>query len=255
MTSRPTVPESGRILLAIDTSSSKTSLAITRGRTLLASRSLEHEDLRSQKLWTDIQTLLAETGVALAEVEAFAVCLGPGGFTGLRVGIAAVEGLALASSRPAIGVTSLEAAAFGARRIRPDAGSVCAVVGAYKTEAYSQLFEFDDRSVPIARNKPLVSPSDEAVARVVGIEPLVFAGDAVSSLQELVVEAASSGRNWATVSNEEPVAENVALVAALAPERWGEPLKPCYVRPAEAEVKLAMGLVGTKIKRTLMGES
>ena len=52
-----------------------------------------------------------------------------------------------------------------------------------------------------------------------------------------------------------PVAEHIALMALRVEERWGEPLKPCYVRPAEAEVKLAMGLVGTKIKRTLKGES
>jgi tRNA threonylcarbamoyladenosine biosynthesis protein TsaB len=246
---------SERILLAVDTSSATTSLAITGGEALLASRSFQHEDRRSQRLWTDIEALLAETGIALPEVEAFAVCLGPGGFTGLRVGIAAVEGLALASRRPAIGVTSLEAAAFGARRNHPDAGLVCAVVGAYKREVYSQLFEFDDRSVPIARNKPLVSPSDEAVARVAGIEPLVFAGDAVGSLRELVLEIAAGGKNWTAASSEEPVAENIALMALRVEERWGEPLKPCYVRPAEAEVKLAMGLVGTRIKRTLKGES
>lgn len=255
MTSSPNFSGSGRILLAVDTSSATTSLAITRGETLLDSRSLEHEDRRSQRLWTDIEALLTETGVALAEVEAFAVCLGPGGFTGLRVGIAAVEGLALANGRRAIGVTSLEAAAFGARRTHAGASSVCAVVGAYKEEVYSQLFEFDDRSVPIARNKPLVSPSVEAVARVAGIEPLVFAGDAVSSLRAIVLEAAASGKSWTTASSEEPVAENVALLALRVRERWGEPLRACYVRPAEAEVKLALGLVGTKIKRTLKGES
>ena len=105
------------------------------------------------------------------------------------------------------------------------------------------------------RGVPPAGAADEAVARVAGIEPLVFAGDAVGSLRELVPEIEARGRNWTAASSEAPVAENIALMALRVNERWGEPLKPCYVRPAEAEVKLAMGLVGTKIKRTLKGES
>jgi tRNA threonylcarbamoyladenosine biosynthesis protein TsaB len=123
---------------------------------------------------------------ATNEVNLFAVCVGPGGFTGLRVGIAAVKGFAMASAKPVVGVTSLEAAAFEAGR----ASLVCAMVNAYKAEVYSQLFSFDDAGVPVAESEPRVSTMVEAVERVEQIDDVIFAGDGARSASGIIERVA-----------------------------------------------------------------
>src|SRR5262245_6135536 len=80
------------IVLAIDTSSKATSLAVVRGSSLLAAAFHPPDHTRSETLWLEVSNLLAELGMSIREVDVFAVCTGPGGFTGLRVGMAAVMG-------------------------------------------------------------------------------------------------------------------------------------------------------------------
>ena len=84
------------------------------------------------------------------------------GFTGLRVGMAAVMGFSAATDKPMVGVSSLEATAFAAA----PASTVCAVVNAYKGEVYSQLFSFDGEGVPVPRNDPMMSTVEKAIDRV-----------------------------------------------------------------------------------------
>ena len=120
----------GPIILGIDTSAKTTSLAVSRGGTVLTSKIHPPEHTRSETLWVEVSDLLAELGMSIRDVDVFSVCTGPGGFTGLRVGMAAAMGFSEATGKPLIGITSLEAAAFGAG----PAQLVCAVVNAYKGE-------------------------------------------------------------------------------------------------------------------------
>ena len=235
------------MLLALDTSSAVTSIALAQGDAILRSRTLRHEDRRSEQLWTDVTSLLEDVALSVEDLDAFAVCVGPGGFTGLRVGIAAIKGLAMATGKPAAGVTSLEAAAFGARPGAP----VCSLVNAYRDEVYSQLFDFDERGVPVARNEPLVSTSAAAFDRVAEMNELVFAGNAAAACEESIREGQASGMRWSISEGMSTVAENIALLSRLKGPATSASLKACYVRPAEAEVKLALGLLGSKIRRTL----
>jgi tRNA threonylcarbamoyladenosine biosynthesis protein TsaB len=238
------------IALALDTSSAVTSLAIARGDEIVAARVLRHEDRRSQELWFDLASLLSEAKLSLGDMDVFAVCVGPGGFTGLRVGIAAVKGLAFGTEKPAVGITSLEAAAFGARsRYR-----VCALVNAYKGEVYSQTFQFDAAGMPVALDEARVSTCEDAIARLHDWDELVLAGDAVPSCQTPISDAAAK-RKWSIAKVGASVAESIALLAQMKKESWGEQISACYVRPAEAEVKLAQGLLGSKIRRTISGKA
>ena len=245
------------IILALDTSSKATSLAVARGASLLGSISEPPDEMRSETLWTEVRSLLAELGMTIGEVDAFAVCVGPGGFTGLRVGMAAVKGLAAATSKPILGVTSLEGAAFAAG----PALSVCAIVNAYKGEVYSQLFSFDGDRVPVAQNDPMVSTLEQALERVSGMNELVFAGDGAEAGAEVIrnVAAACAEGKWTTKQSDHSLAEDVARLAFSKNERGqletAESLKACYVRKAEAEIKLSLGLLGSKIKRSMKSES
>jgi len=245
------------IILALDTSSKARSLAVARGGTLLGSIGEPPGEKRSETLWTEVRSLLAELGMTIADVDVFAVCVGPGGFTGLRVGMAAVKGFSAATNKPIIGATSLEAAAFAAS----PALTVCAMVNAYKGEVYSQLFSFDGDWAPVAQNDPMVSTLEKALERVAGQTELVFAGDGVPSEAEDIRSAAGSRAEgkWTTNRSDHGLGEDVARLAFLKYARGEmetvERLKACYVRRSEAEIKLSLGLLGSKIKRSMKPES
>lgn len=240
-------------ILALDTSSRATSIAVSRGEKLLRSISAPADEKRSERLWSDVQSLLTELDLAIGDVDVFSVCVGPGSFTGLRVGMAAVKGFSAASSKPIVGVTSLEAAAFAAS----PALFVCSMVTAYKGDVYSQLFSFDRDGVPIAQNAPMVSTFDKALERVADVNELVLAGDgaeagvdgSMSNGQQL------SQKKRAIKRADHNVAEDLARLALLKSARGevetAESLKACYARPAEAEIKLSLGLLGSKIKRSM----
>jgi tRNA threonylcarbamoyladenosine biosynthesis protein TsaB len=245
-----------RVVLALDTSSKTTSLAITRGAELVKSIDLAGDEKRSERLWSETQSLLAEARVSLAEVDLFSVCVGPGGFTGLRVGMAALKGFAIALNKPVIGVTSLEAAAFAAG----PAPSICAMVNAYKNEVYSQLFSVHGDGIPLGLNDPLVSSFEKALERVADLKELIFSGDGAVGGTEVIERMAGAIGDvaWVLKRPDHCSAEDIARIGLLSYDRGQtgtvESLKACYVRPAEAEIKLSLGLLGSKIKRSMRQE-
>lgn len=244
------------LILALDTSSRAASVAVARGANVLRSVSESADEKRSDTLWTEVTSLLAELGMTIGSVDVFSVCVGPGSFTGLRIGMAAAMGLSAASHKPLVGVTSLEATAFAAAPAAP----VCAMVNAYKGEVYSQLFSFDGDGVPVAQNDPAVSTLEEALERVAEVTELVFAGDGAEAGAEAIRSiAASRGKgNWTTRQSNTALAEAVARLAFLKYARGEmetvDGLKACYVRQSEAEIKLSLGLLGSKIKRSMKSE-
>ena len=218
--------------------------------------SVGFEEYRSEKLWLEIDHLLRETGLAIEGVDLFAVCIGPGGFTGLRVGIAAAKGFAVAAGKPIIGVTSLEATAANVT----GACQVLAMLNAYKGELYSQLFSRHADSAVVAENEPLVSTLRFALERVQSVEQMVVAGEAAVELGHDIAAFADeirpdgalpSHRSWLIQASDSSTAEGVARLALM---RYGEgegadDVAACYVKRPEAEIKLANGLLGSKIDR------
>lgn len=252
--------ESERLILAVDTSSKAMSLAVVKGAELLKSIDGLADEKRSERLCLEVQSLLAELGLTIADVDALAVCVGPGGFTGVRVGMAAVQGFALALKRPIVGVTSLEAAAFAAKPSQ----HVCALVNAYKREVYSQLFCVGggDAAVelPVALNEPLVSTLEKALERIGDLKETIFIGDGAETGTEIIERQARTlgDVRWVIERSAHPVAGSIAQIAGLRYERGdsdsAESLKACYVRPSEAEIKLSLGLLGSKIKRSMRSQ-
>jgi tRNA threonylcarbamoyladenosine biosynthesis protein TsaB len=236
-------------------------MAIARGGEVIASFGVQADERRSERLWIDVQALLDKAGMTISDVELFGVCTGPGNFTGLRVGISAVKGFAAATGKSLTGVTSLEAAACASTKT----AAVCAIVNAYKGEVYSQLFELDDMRAPVALNEPLVSTLIEAVKRVAHLDEVAFIGDGAIDnadvIREVGRENMAAGKlkgAWHIEQAIEPVANRIARLAYLRFVRGeigtAESLRACYVRPAEAEIKLSLGLLGTKIQRSIKAQ-
>lgn len=162
------------LILAFDTSAAHCAAALLSGdRLWLKTEAMEKG--QAERLMPLIAELLAEAGMALADVGAVAVGTGPGNFTGVRISVAAARGLALGLGVPAIGVTRLEAAAFGLPR------PVTVIEDARRGEVYVQRFGVDGpeaaRIVPaseletiegaVAGREGLASlPIAEAIARI-----------------------------------------------------------------------------------------
>lgn len=251
-------PASTPIILAIDTSSRVTGLCVLQNGKVLISLNEAFDEKRSENLWLAIDGLLSDGGLTVRDVDLFAVCVGPGGFTGLRVGVAAAKGLAVARGKPMVGITSLEAAAASGMGALP----VVALVNAYKREVYSQLFSFDQERGLVAENEPLVSTFRVALDRVKHVEKLTFVGNAAiendEEIRRLARDIADSDKSqyraWSTRCSDSSPAEAIGRLALWRYLRGGarapEHIAACYVRPAEAEIKLAQGLLGSKIERS-----
>jgi tRNA threonylcarbamoyladenosine biosynthesis protein TsaB len=240
------------LIFALDTSSRATSMALARGEHLLRSFRAEDDTVRSEKLWGEIESVFSMAGESVEDADLFSVCVGPGGFTGLRVGIAAVKGLAQAAGRPVVGVTSLEAVALAGW----PAENVCAVVNSYKGEVCWQLFSFEGDGRPMARGEPAISRVDEVIERAREIEAILVAGDEVLGRAgddeiSLQIERAGLRIRQQAVTIAEQVARLAFMKYALGEIETPEGLRACYVRRAEAEVKLEMGLLGSKIRRNM----
>lgn len=228
----------------------------------MASLNEDLDEKRSEKLWLEIERFLGEAGISIDEVDLFAVCVGPGGFTGLRVGMAAAKGFAAATGKPIVGISSLEAAAASAG----DAPAVLAMASAYRGEVYSQLFRCGGERGPVAENEPLVSTFRDALGRVAHLEKLAFAGDAARENAHLIRELAGEiqcgessqmPQAWVIQSSGISYGDEIARLAFLRLAKGdvgSADVKACYVRPAEAEIKLAKGLLGSKIERVRRGK-
>lgn len=233
-------------------------MAVARGDRILSMFGAALGERRSEHLWDELEFLLKSAGVGLGDIELFAVCTGPGGFTGLRVGLAAIKGFATAGARSAVGVTSLEALAFSAR----EEGTVLALVSGYKESYYYQVFECAGSGLPYARCEPSLATCNEIVESVIGIESIILIGEGTEKVIEgaraIGPKTAGERRadvlieSWSIRTQPEFLADSIARVAHLKFLSGGavEPacLHACYVRPADAEVKLSLGLVGRGLK-------
>ena len=126
-------------ILALESSAVSASVALTEDEKLVAQSFQNCGLTHSRTLLPMAESLLANCGVPLGEVDAFAV--GPGSFTGVRIGVATVKGLALGTDKPCIGVSTLEAMAWGARAL---GGLLCCVMDARAGQVYNALFAIED---------------------------------------------------------------------------------------------------------------
>jgi len=125
-------------ILALDTSTPVASLAVAEGKTVLAESSLPRSITFSRTLIPEIKRILDLTGLRVHDLDALAVGLGPGSFTGLRIGLAAAKGLAWAAGRPLIGVPTLEAMVQG---LPPSPWPACPLLTARKNLVYAAFYQ------------------------------------------------------------------------------------------------------------------
>jgi tRNA threonylcarbamoyladenosine biosynthesis protein TsaB len=229
------------LILALDTTTRGGSAALVRDGDVLGVVSGDPARTHAERLPEALVRVLEDRHETMAAVDLFAVAAGPGSFTGLRIGIATIQGLAFALGRPVVGVSVLDALAqigrdAGAARGTPFVG---AWMDAQRNEVFAALYPSDPHS-------PLVDgPVSEAPASVLDRwqsltngRPISVAGDGVTRYRELLAERL--GDRFRPVEPLPPLAPTIARIAAreavaghaVAPHA----IRPIYVRRPDAEL-------------------
>ncbi len=227
------------LLLAVESATAEASVALLRGDAVVAARRVPSERPASEALLPAILELLEAGDATIAALDAFAVSVGPGSFTGLRVGVATVKGLAFGGAQPVVAVPTL--AALAARAERPDA-CVVALLDARRDEVYAALH----RGAPDepAQLGPVVLRADalvDAVAAHAGDAPIVAIGEGTAVAGAALRERFGARVGFAAASLGTPDAAAVGRLGARLLARGAgvaaDAIAPVYVRRAEAEVQ------------------
>lgn len=225
-------------LLAVESATLSGGAAILDGDRLLGEITLNIAITHSERLLAAVDRLLADCGLAPADLEGLAVSVGPGSFTGLRVGLATVKGLAMALDLPIAPVPTLDALA--ARLPFADA-PVCPILDARKNEVYLSLYRW--RGDRMCREWDYLALSPELAAAEL-TAPVILLGDGIEACRPWL-DGQGDGIRIAPAAQRLPAAATVAelghAVLAAGDGVGAEALVPLYLRPSEAELKARRG--------------
>ncbi len=222
------------IILALDTTTRGGSLAVTRDTQVLALVAGDAARSHSERLPAEIDAALTQAGLAPDGIDLLAVATGPGAFTGLRIGLAAMQGLAMTLGRPVIGISALDAladeAADGVALVAP-------WMDAQRGEVFATLLDPGGRTL----EPPLAAPPSVVLAswhaHLAG-RTAVFIGDAAGREAALIAEKGAG--QW-IARTPPPLAPALARIAAVRAARGegGRPhqLTPIYVRRPDVEIE------------------
>ncbi len=230
------------LILALDTTTRSGSLALVKDDTPLAVLSGDQSKTHAERLPADIVRLLAEQHLDVSAIDLFGVAAGPGSFTGLRIGIATVQGLAFAMNRLVVPVSTLDALAHvGADSERRLVG---AFMDAQRSEVFAALYRVSESG-----DEPMFETIDAAVSQppatvlerwsgIVGSGEVWIAGDGLVRYRDQVAERLGSRAR--PVDPLPPLAPVIARIAAreAAAGRAVAPhaIRPVYVRRPDAEL-------------------
>lgn len=224
------------MILALDTTTRGGSLAVVKDDQVLSLLAGDASRTHAERLPAEIEAALAAAGVSRGAIDLLAVATGPGGFTGLRIGLAAVQGLAMTLQKPVAGVSTLDALAAQA------SGATATFIVPWMDAQRGDVFAaIADVSTGEALEEPIVDNPGAVLARFharLNGQPVLFIGDAVTRDADLI---ASHGQGHWTTRMPEALAPQIAQLARrrAAEGKAGPPhtLEPLYIRRPDAEVE------------------
>jgi tRNA threonylcarbamoyladenosine biosynthesis protein TsaB len=233
------------LVLALDTTTRAGSLALARDGALVEALVGDHLRPHAERLPVDIMRLLQRHGLTPFDVDVFAVAIGPGSFTGLRIGIAAIQGLAFASNRPVVGVSALEALAYavlGGGSVWP-LSRVGVWMDAQRDEVFSAVYERAEGDAPAhlrTVDEPAVGEPRATALRWHALAAGAWfpvAGDGAVRYRQVLEGVAGPA---VQVIDSPPLAPSI-LALAEARARAGEAapphaIRPLYIRRPDAEL-------------------
>lgn len=221
------------LTLAFESSAKSASVALCRDGALIGQYTQSSGLTHSRTLLPMAEDLLKNTETAISDVDVFAVAHGPGSFTGIRIGVATVKGLAWAAEKPAVGVSTLEAMAW--HGLAAGEGTlVCCAMDARRDQVYNALFEIADGAPKrLCRDRALSVP--ELAAEVMNTEKRIFLVGDGAHLCRGVFLASEIPCLLAPEPLREQSAWGVCMAAAGKTPGSAADLLPVYLRLSQAE--------------------
>ena len=220
-------------ILGIDTATRRASVALARDGEVASLVHLDGASGHARDLLARLDEMLTGAGLRPADLGGIAVTVGPGSFTGVRIGMATAKGLAYSLDVPLAGLSTLEGLARAALPLAGDAARLCAVLEAGKGEVYAACFRRERSGLMRETEDRSFKPADLARETPAGT---ILVGDAVATVR------LAAGEKGAAIRGIEPhpaLAGAVALWGGATLSRGGayEPgtLSPNYVRPSDAK--------------------
>lgn len=223
------------IVLGIETATMTGSLALLDEDRLISEYTLNVRTTHSVRLMPALDWMLRDACMEKSQINGIAVSIGPGSFTGLRVGLSTAKGLALGLGIPLVGVPTLDALASNVPHAKYQ---ICPVLDAKKKEVYTTLFRYEN-DVLVRQAPYQVIPPAELINQI--YERTIFLGDALDVYREFFSGELGDLAIFAPYSQRLPRAAVVAEIG-LAKLKTGELLdiatsEPLYIRRADAEIK------------------
>jgi tRNA threonylcarbamoyladenosine biosynthesis protein TsaB len=230
----------GILILAVETATGCGSVSLTRGEPeefrLLAECTVQLDTTHSRRLLGPIDWLMKTARVRWDDLDAVAVSLGPGSFTGLRIGLAAAKAIAMAAGKPLIGVPTLDALALACGG--GDNRLVCCLLDARKQEVYAAFYRMGESGLPEPFGRPAVLPPNALLRDI--REPVIVVGPGVSVYKDVL-----AGNDQIALFPEylsQPRALYVGLLGGrmFAAGSRLDPVTaaPLYIRDSDAQVNL-----------------
>jgi tRNA threonylcarbamoyladenosine biosynthesis protein TsaB len=223
-------------VLGIDTSTSCGSVGLIDDGEIISDYLLNIPVTHSERLLGAVEFVLREAHCPIENIDGWAISLGPGSFTGLRIGVSTVKGLAYATGKPVAGVSTLDVLAS---QIPPTSYLICPILDARKKEVYTAFYRYQE-GISLQRKSDYQAIRPEDLVKNIK-EPTIFLGEGLKTYGDFLQKSLPS---WAIFPPPSLSVPHGSIVAKLGSERLqkGEHLElstfvPVYVRPSEAEMK------------------
>lgn len=224
-------------ILAVDTSDNTATACVAEDNKLLAESIVNYKKTHSQTLMPMIDKCLNDSGTDISKIDVFAVANGPGSFTGLRIGVSAVKGMAHALDKPIVEVSTLEGMAYNLYMCED---IVCPIMDARRSQVYNAVYSWDGGKLNIL-TPPRALSIEECVEDVKKYgRKVVFLGGGVDVHREYIAEQMGENAIFAPFSSN---AQRASALAVAAMARIGEKktcyeVVPFYLRKPQAEREL-----------------
>lgn len=230
------LPIDSPIILALETSGLCGSVAVVADNFCISEYSLQSKLTHSKRMLAGIDWVMAEAELSWDQIDGIAVSLGPGSFTGLRIGLSTAKGLAMAADTKLLGVPTLDGLAHQLRYVPQQ---VCPVLDARKKQVYTAIYRPSEDGILQRENDYLVITPEDLALRIT--EPTVFIGEGLTVYGDFFKERLGE---LARVVRGETYFARATTIGMLALDKWRHQdflsladAEPIYIRASDAELQ------------------
>jgi tRNA threonylcarbamoyladenosine biosynthesis protein TsaB len=226
--------ERDMITLSADTSSDKFSIAVLDKYSIISRFRSTTANRQSSDMLPEIKRLLARSSLDIKDIRLFCIGLGPGSFTGLRIGITIMKSMAFVLKKPLIGIPSIDAIAFNAPQ---DTKDICVIIDARQNKLYVRFYKRKNGSLR-SSGRIMLLGINEVIAKAGSTE--LFLGDGIKPYRDSILKAGFSQDSIAHEQMWYPAAEAIGKLGINKFKTKGRDnvftLAPLYIYPKECQV-------------------